>query len=181
VWELLEVRRQIGCAGGGNDLMHELAKAAALLDRASALRAASDSKHRKFSRRWRGEILRAAKLQAKAARIRREALHGWSTQVVRQASDLTVIAPAVQEETRSPRGNEQQWGASVESVSKLNRHVRNQAPGMAIQMLEYKAKEAGIRCDVVKDEAPKIGVGSELVTVGKTLRRAKRKTRKAIP
>lgn len=161
--------------------MQELANCAVILERASAIRSAADTNYRKFSRRWRGEIQRAAKLQAKAARIRREALHAWSTDVVRQACDLTVIAPAVKEQTQSPRGDEKEWGANVETVSNLNRHILNQAPAAAMQMLVYKAEEAGIRCDVVKDDAPKIGVGSDLVTVGKTIQRAKRKTRKAIP
>ena len=50
--------------------------------------------------------------------------------------------------------------------------------GMAIQMLEYKAAEAGIRCDVVRDEAPDTQVGADLVKTGKRLRTVKRKVKK---
>jgi putative transposase len=116
-----------------------------------------------------------AKLYAKATRITRNALHCWTTDIISRASDLTIIAPDLQREVRTPHGNEQSWGSNTAVVSDLNRHVLGQCPGMAIQMLHYKAEEAGIRCDVVRDKAPSIGVAADLVTVGKRLRRAKRK------
>lgn len=90
------------------------------------------------------------------------------------AGTVTVITPAVRSVTKSPRGNERQWGAAVEAVSNLNRNTLNQAPAMAVQMLAYKAKEAGIRCDVVADVAPDIAVGEKLVAASKAVRRSKR-------
>jgi hypothetical protein len=45
---------------------------------------------------------------------------------------------------------------------------------MAVQMLEYKAEEAGIRCDVVVDDSPAIAIGGALVKAGKKLRRSAR-------
>ena len=113
-----------------------------------------------------------------AYRKRRNALHVWTTRLIERASDLTIIAPPVREVTKTPRGDEKSWGANVEVVSDLNRNTLSQAPGMAIQMLLYKAEEAGTRCDVVADTAPSIAVGSELVAVGRTLRRARRELRK---
>lgn len=79
--------------------------------------------------------------------------------------------------TASPRGDARHWGANVAAVSSLNRHVLGQAPMMAVKMLEYKAAETGIRCDVVKDKAPNIAVGAKLVSAGKMLRKANRAIR----
>jgi hypothetical protein len=49
---------------------------------------------------------------------------------------------------------------------------------LAVQMLQYKAEEAGIRCDVVKDETPAIAVGRDAVAFGKEVRRAKSAVKK---
>lgn len=119
-----------------------------------------------------------SRLSAKAARIRSNALHVWSARVVRRADDLTIMAPLVRQHTGTPRGDEKHWGAAVSEVSEINRNTLQQAPASAVQMLRYKAAEAGIRCDVVTDEAPLIAVGSDLVTAGKQLRRARRVLRK---
>jgi hypothetical protein len=113
------------------------------------------------------------------ARIRRNALHVLSHQLVRRARDLTVIMPSLKKHVRTPRGDKEDWGAMVEPVSTLNRSVLGQAPGMMVQMLVYKAAEAGIRCDVVTAAAPKIKVGRDLVTTGKLARRGRREARKA--
>jgi putative transposase len=123
-----------------------------------------------------GEI---SSLSAAVARKRKNALHVWTARIVARASDITIVAPPLREVVRSPRGDDKQWGANIGIVSELNRHLLSQAPGSAIQMLRYKSAEAGIRCDVVTDEAPNVAVGGELVTAGKTLRRARRETRRA--
>jgi transposase len=118
---------------------------------------------------------RISKLSGNIAKIRRNALHVWTARVAREASIITIIAPKVRDVTASPRGDARNWGAAISTVSALNRHVLAQAPALAIQMLKYKAEEAGIRCDVVEDTLPKIGVGADLVTAGKELRRKRRK------
>lgn len=124
--------------------------------------------------------LEISSLSAFVARKRRNAIHVWSAGIVARASDLTIIAPpVVRDVVKTPRGDEKRWGAAVETVSGLNRHVLSQAPATAIQLLRYKAEEAGIRCDVVSDDAPKIAVGGDLVTAGKELRRARRQIRRA--
>lgn len=118
-------------------------------------------------------------LSSYVARKRRNALHVWTARIVARASDITVIAPpSIKAVTQSPRGDEKRWGAAVEPVSMLNRHVLSQAPGTAIQMLRYKAEEAGIRCDVVADTAPDIAVGGDLVNTVKQMRRARRVTKR---
>jgi putative transposase len=121
-----------------------------------------------------------AQLSGYLARLRRNALHVWSARIVARASDLTIIAPAsLKSETRSPRGDAAHWGANVEPVSAINRHILAQAPATAIAMLKYKAEEAGIRCDIVSDAASAISVGGDLAAAGKELRRARRQLRRA--
>ena len=116
-----------------------------------------------------------AHLKARAVRVRKNAIHVWSDNIVRQANDITIIAPpSIRESTKSPHGNEQLWGASTEIVSEINRNVLRQSPAAAIAMLKYKAHEAGIRCDVIEDEAPNIAVGSDLVIAGMKARKVRR-------
>ncbi len=89
-----------------------------------------------------------------------------------------VVAPPVKENTATPRGDENEWGAAVGTVSALNRAVLARAPAAAAQMLAYKAREAGIRCDIINDETPDIAVGEKLVAAGKTIRKAQRAIRR---
>jgi len=153
-------------------------------DRIDEIRSAMDRRYpvkpfQRSSWRRRRELGRIARLKARAARFRRESLHVWSSSLVRMASDLTVVTCAIKDHTTSGRGTAGNWGAQVAIAAKINRHVLNQAPGAAVSMLTYKAREAGIRCDVImRDDAP-ITVGRDLVTTGKLVRRAKRQIRKA--
>lgn len=158
---------------------YRLRKAASLGERADAIKSERDRRYRKRhgaikpSWRWLREKKRADKLIAKAKRIRREALHDWSTSIVGAASDLTVISPPIKEATKSPRGNEREWGAAVEPVSDLNRSILNKAPAMAKAALKYKAAEAGIRYDEVVLDEHQTAVGRDLVVVTKQARRAR--------
>lgn len=115
-----------------------------------------------------------ARLAARVARVRANALHVWSKRVVERASLLTVHKPAVREATRTPRGDARAWGANVEVVSALNRRVLAFAPAMAAQMLEYKAKEIGIAVQVLEDRTSEIAVGAKLVAAGKAVRASQR-------
>ena len=164
-----------------------LVEAAALDAEVDKLKSARDTRWPRGTRRprygddnWREylDVCEAiSRLSGRIARIRRDALHVWSARTVARSSDLTVTAPALRANTRSPRGDEKQWGANIEIVSQVNRNTLAQAPASAIAMLAYKAQEAGIRCDVITDEAPAIGVGGDLVAAGKVLRRARRQLR----
>ena len=170
-----------GPEGPINDRLRQSAQ---LTERADAIKSERDRRYRarrgplKPSWRWLRETERAARLTAKAARIRRESMHEWSTAIVACASDLTVIAPPIKDGTKSPRGNEREWGASVDTVSKLNREILNKAPALAKQMLVYKAQESGIGLNVIEDKEPGLAIGEKLVAAGKKLRKAKRALRK---
>ena len=118
---------------------------------------------------------RIGNLSAHEVRVRRELLHEWTTLVVSKASSITIIKPPVKETTRTARGNHKEWGGAVDLVASLNRKVLSQSPASAIQMLEYKAKEAGIPCEVEPDLAPATVVGAALSKAARTVKRRKRK------
>lgn len=119
-----------------------------------------------------------ARLAARVARVRANTLHTWTKRLVERASILTIHKPAVRESTATPRGDAQEWGAAVKTVSTLNRTVMSYAPAMAVQMLEYKAKEIGIPVQVIEDTKPEIAVGHDLSAVTKAVRKARRVLRK---
>jgi hypothetical protein len=167
----------------GTDLNVALRRAAALCERADTIKSARDKRYPrrpgvKFSWRSRRETSRAATLTARAARIRREALHVWSSAIVAGSSDLTLICQRVKEETASGRGDEKSWGANTEIKAKLNRAILNQSPALARSMFVYKAEQYGIRCDLVEDETPAVAIGGALVAAAKIVRRAKQAMRK---
>jgi hypothetical protein len=117
-----------------------------------------------------------SRLAARVARVRNNALHVWSKRKVEHASVLTIYKPAVRENTATPRGDAQEWGASVKTVSALNRRALSYAPAMAAKMLEYKAREIGIPVQIIEDATPDIAIGGKLVAAGKSVRKAKRAT-----
>jgi len=84
----------------------------------------------------------------------------------------------VKEVTQSAKGNERNWGAAVDTVAKLNRHVLSQAPASAIAMLVYKAKEAGLEVETIEDGDSPTSVGRDLSSATKAARRARRELRK---
>lgn len=128
--------------------------------------------------RYRRISERIAKRKAREARQRREALHLWTTGIAREFRDLEIIAPAsVKETTASGRGNEREWGAAVETKAALNRRVLDQAPALAIQMLEYKIAEGGGTASVERADTPVV-VGNDLVVATKAVRRARRKLKR---
>lgn len=119
-------------------------------------------------------------LSSRIARVRANTLHVWTKQLVERASDITIVKPAIKELTATPRGNEKNWGAQVEVVSAVNRRALSYAPAMAVAMIEYKAKEIGIRCTVIEDDDAPIAVGRDLVVAGKTQRRVKRQIKREL-
>lgn len=128
----------------------------------------------KGSERSRDLKARKARIEARVARRRREALHVWTTAVVARASAITVIRPtSFQDETRSGRGDARQWGAAVRTKAEVNRQALGMAPGSACQMLAYKAAEAGIAYIEEVAETP-VAVGNLLVETARQARRARR-------
>lgn len=113
-----------------------------------------------------------ARRQAHEARRRREKLHEWTTALVRGSSKIELVIPSdVKEQTKSGRGNEKNWGAAVELKATMNRHVLSQAPAMVVQMLRYKAKEAGV--ELVERKSNHLAVGNQAVASTKAVRRLK--------
>jgi putative transposase len=171
---------------GVPDFPPGLGEAQDLMKAADCLKSTRDSKWPRPPRRdaqdraeWEKACEEVSLLSARAARIRRNALHVWTARIISGASDLTIVMPkSIKEATATPRGDAKQWGANVEIVSTVNRHVLNQAPALARAMLEYKAAEAGIRCDVITDDAPSVAISEKLVAAGKSVRKAKRAIRK---
>jgi putative transposase len=163
-----------------------LMAAARLTNHADAVKSVRDKRWLKPPRRdapdrleWNDACAEVTRLLAKAARIRRNALHVWTSQLISVASDLTIITPSIRQMTASARGDDKQWGANIEAVAHINRHILNQAPALARAMLEYKAAEAGIRCDVLANTSPKVAVGGDLNAAGKAVRKARRKMRES--
>lgn len=160
---------------------------AAIQEKLDALKSERDSrwpwpagKPRPSSRAYQAMCDRIGKLSAHEVRVRRELLHEWTTLVVSKASSITIIKPPVKEATRTARGNHKEWGGAVDIVASLNRKVLSQSPAAAIQMLEYKAKEAGIPCVVEAEERPPVAVGTLLSKSTKVVRGARRQLRKAV-
>lgn len=154
-----------------------------LQDRLDTLKAERDTRFplkpgQRPSRDWRRMSDRIAKMSARIARIRRERLHEWTTAVVAGASALTIVAPPIKKATQSAKGDERNWGAAVDTVAGLNRHVLSQAPASAVAMLVYKAKEAGADVETLEDMDTPISVGRDLSSTTKAARRARRELEK---
>ena len=136
-----------------------------------------DARFKRGSYRWRQERRRVAKRKAREARQRKEALHLWTTRLIGCVSELTAVCPPIRENTKSAKGNARNHGAAVKTVAMLNRHVLAQAPAMALQMLEYKAKEAGIQFTRVSPEEHNLAAGQALVAATKAVRSTRRSVR----
>jgi putative transposase len=119
---------------------------------------------------------RIARLHQKATFVRQDALHKWTTAKVARASDLTVIHPELEQHTG--KGDPTNWGANVKPVAMVNRHSATLAIGAAVQMLTYKAGEAGIRCEVEVVASKRSQFTAAMVRVGRQSRRAARIVRK---
>lgn len=137
-----------------------------------------DRKYKRGSVRWRRLRLRIAGRSAVAARIRKDILHNWTTRVVAASASVTAIAPPIKETTATARGNEKFHGAAVRTVAELNRTVLSQAPAAALQMLAYKAAEAGVEFREVADNAPAAAIGRDISEAKKTERKARRQLKR---
>jgi putative transposase len=127
-------------------------------------------------RTLRGMNRSIARFSQKAAFVRRDALHKWTTEIVGRASDLTVIAPELTQ--RTGKGDAEHWGGNVKDVAAVNRESTALAIGLAIQMLSYKAAEAGIRCDVEAVPSERSQFTAALVWDGRQSRYVARQRKK---
>jgi putative transposase len=175
----------LASVNGVLDTPDELIRVKLLDDRRASMQAEFDTRWPR-GKRWSDEEwaercedkAEIGRLAARIARVRNNALHVWSARLVCGASVLTIYKPAVKEATATPRGDAQEWGAAVKTVSAINRSALSFAPAMAVQMLEYKAKEIGIPVQVVEDAKPEIAVGHDLSAVTKAVRKARRVMKK---
>jgi hypothetical protein len=114
-----------------------------------------------------------ARRLARAARQRREALHLWTTQLARRFAALKITSPPLVDATKSGRGDKYEHGAEVALKAALNRRVLDQAPGLAIAMLQYKIAERGGVTEKIVAAGP-VMAGNEIVEARKATRKLKR-------
>ena len=121
---------------------------------------------------------RKARIEAKAARQRKNALHVWTTKLVARAKRITLVVPAdIKESTKSGKGDKRQWGAAVALKAAINKQILEQAPAMVIQMLKYKAEEAGVQLHEITHHD--LSVGQYVVDNRKAARKVSRELKKA--
>jgi transposase len=137
------------------------------------------SRCRRGSYRYRQLRLRLARLCARQANQRREALHVWTTRLVRRFAALRIIKPPLPEITESGHGNERDWGAAVALKAQFNRRLLDQSAGAAIAMLEYKIVERDGTATVDIDPDPVAAAGNLIVAATKANRKLKRTIRHA--
>lgn len=108
---------------------------------------------------------------AHIARMRRELNHQFSKYIIDlNPCELTILNPKVKYHTKSPRGDETNWGAVIKPVSELNHYILSQSVGKTITLLKYKADELGIKYKEINDPNPIHIIGKMMVTAGKKCR-----------
>ena len=138
-----------------------------------------DKRYKRFSWRWKREKKHIAARRSKAARVNKDALHNWTSALVKNATSITIICPPIKQHTKSAKGNQRDWGAAVETVASLNRNTLSQAPRMAIDMLKYKCEEAGVNFCEIAPETTDLRIGTELPKAQKAVRKTRRKLKEA--
>jgi transposase len=137
------------------------------------------SRCRRGSHRYRKLRLRKARLEARAARRRREQLHEWTTAIQRRFAAVTVIAPrSIGEATRSGRGDAFAHGAEVRFKAAFNRRILSFAPAEARAQIEYKLGEAGGAFTSEAPERHPVDLGNAVVAAAKAVRKAKRRLKR---
>jgi putative transposase len=84
----------------------------------------------------------------KIANKRKDLLHKISTEIVEESSLISTEKLQIKNMSRSSRGTIKKPGKMIKQKSGLNRNILNHGMGMFAQMIEYKAKEAGILFEV---------------------------------
>lgn len=88
-----------------------------------------------------------AKLHQKIARQRLDFTHKETTKLVGMAALIATEKLTVKNMTRSAKGTAEKNGKMVKQKAGLNREILNTAPAMTLNLLTYKAEEAG--CEYV--------------------------------
>lgn len=87
-----------------------------------------------------------AAIHRKTANCRRDFLHKASAKVVAQASLIATESLTIANMTRSAKGTIEEPGRNVAQKAGLNREILSTAPRAFLDMLRYKAEEAGALC-----------------------------------
>jgi putative transposase len=93
--------------------------------------------------------LRVARLQAKFARRRKDALHKATTTIVKNHGVVVIEDLKVRQMTKTGRGTVESPGTLVQKQANENRSLLDVSPRMIRTMLEYKAPWFGSRIVVV--------------------------------
>jgi len=101
----------------------QMAAAARLTVKADRIKSERDTRFKRGSRRWKGWTRRAQLASGKAARIRREFLHQWTSELLKGAGAITLIAPAIKTTTKSAKGDKKTHGNAVRTVAMVNRAI----------------------------------------------------------
>ena len=84
-----------------------------------------------------------AKLHQKIARQRLDFTHKQTAKLVDLAALIATEKLTVKNMTRSAKGTAEKHGKNVKQKAGLNREILNTAPAMTLNLLRYKAEEAG--------------------------------------
>lgn len=84
-----------------------------------------------------------AKLHQKIARQRLDFTHKQTAKLVGMAALIATEKLSVKNMTRSAKGTAEKHGKNVKQKAGLNREILNTAPAMTLNLLSYKAAEAG--------------------------------------
>jgi putative transposase len=107
------------------------------------------SRRAKGSRNRAKGRLRVARLHAKFARRRKDALHKATTTIVKNHGVVVIEDLKVREMTKTGRGTVETPGTLVQKWANENRSLLDVSPRMIRTMLEYKARWYGSRLIVV--------------------------------
>jgi putative transposase len=112
--------------------------------RAEQRRVSALARSRKISRRARFRARKdLARRHAKVAARRKDVLHKTTARLARVLSLIGTETLAVRNLTRSARGTAEAPGRNVARKAGLNRSILDTAPATFLNMLRYKAEEAG--------------------------------------
>ena len=107
-------------------------------------RLSSPARARKISKRAHGKARRdLARRHAKVAARRKDFLHKATSALVRRCRLIATETLAVRNMTATARGTVEDPGVNVAQKAGLNRAILDTAPAAFLNMLRYKAEEAG--------------------------------------
>ena len=112
-------------------------------------RAASKSLRGRRSNRAKRKHLQIARAHARLANQRKDRAHKLSANLVKEHVLIATEELQIANITRSAKGTVDAPGKMVAQKSGLNREILDTAPGMLMNMLRYKAEEAGCALEFI--------------------------------